>query len=170
MLSYQGKVFCFGDNINTDYIISSRRKRDTIDPEALKEFIMEDIRAGFFSELDGTSFIVAGSNFGCGSAMEVAAQILAVNNIPVVLARSFARSFFRNCVNNGIIPLETDTGWIREGDILHIIMQESGSVLHNLSKEISVTLPPFDSTVQAILTAGGIVSYMRLREVRGDNR
>ena len=64
--SFTGKVFKFADNINTDYIISSRRKRDTLDLNVLKHYIMEDIRPGFFEELSDANILVAGENFGCG--------------------------------------------------------------------------------------------------------
>ena len=76
MAEYRGKALCFGDNINTDYIIASRRKKDTINPDELVKYIMEDIRPGFSSLIEPGVMLAAGENFGCGSAMEVAAQIV----------------------------------------------------------------------------------------------
>ncbi|MCL2497921.1 MAG: 3-isopropylmalate dehydratase [Symbiobacteriaceae bacterium] len=160
-LTFTGTAFSFGDNINTDYLISSRRKRDSINPEELKSYIMEDIRPTFFTELGGeAAIIVAGSNFGCGSAMEVAAQILVVNHIQVVLAKSFARSFFRNCINNGVLPLIADTDGIKEGDALQVALSSREIKLTNVSRRTTQSYPPLGGTVQEILAAGGLVAYM----------
>jgi len=161
MPKYEGKAFLFGDNVNTDYIISSRRKRDTLDLNVLKQYIMEDIRPGFYDELDGVSILAAGENFGCGSAMEVAAQIIPANNIPVILAKSFARSYFRNCVNNGVLPVEMNTGKIKEGDLIQIIMENNEIMVRNVTSGESVKLPGFDGEVAKILESGGIVPYVR---------
>ncbi|MCL2165583.1 MAG: 3-isopropylmalate dehydratase [Oscillospiraceae bacterium] len=151
----------FGDDVNTDYIISSRRKRDTLDLGVLRQYIMEDIRPGFYGELDGTSILVAGENFGCGSAMEVAAQVMQANNIPVILAKSFARSYFRNCINNGVLPVEMDTGNIAEGSLLNISMDEGGILVHNLSDETVTRRPGYKGVVLQILLSGGIVPYVQ---------
>ena len=110
MIQFEGAAFCFGDDINTDYIIASRRKRDTLDVNILKQYIMEDIRPGFFHELSGSAILVAGENFGCGSAMEVAAQVVRGNNIPVILAKSFARSYYRNACLLYTSPSPRDRG------------------------------------------------------------
>ncbi|MCL1875223.1 MAG: 3-isopropylmalate dehydratase small subunit [Synergistaceae bacterium] len=163
MTQYEGKVFVFGDDVNTDYIISSRRKRDTLDLGVLKQYIMEDIRPGFFSELDGVTIIAAGENFGCGSAMEVAAQVMFANNIPVILAKSFARSYFRNCVNNGVLPVEMDTGDIAEGDNLQIAMEKDEILVRNLTAGTVMRRPGFEGVVMEILECGGIVPYVRKR-------
>jgi 3-isopropylmalate/(R)-2-methylmalate dehydratase small subunit len=151
----------FGDDVNTDYIISSRHKRDTLDIDILKQYIMEDIRPGFYNELNGISILAAGENFGCGSAMEVAAQVMPANNIPVILAKSFARSYFRNCVNNGVLPVEMDTGDIVEGALLRITMDNSGIVAHNLTTGAKVQRRGFVGTVAQILESGGIVPYVQ---------
>ena len=83
----EGTAFCFGDYINTDYIISSRRKKDTINPEELVQYLMEDMRPGFYREIGPSGIIVAGKNFGCGSAMEVAAQVVYSAGIRIDLRR-----------------------------------------------------------------------------------
>ena len=153
----------FGDDVNTDYIISSRRKRDTLDLKELRQYIMEDIRPGFYASLDGISIIAAGENFGCGSAMEVAAQIMPANDIPVILAKSFARSYFRNCVNNGVLPVEMDTEGIAEGDVLNVTVDNDGILVRNLTAGMSARRPGFDGVVMEILERGGIVPYARER-------
>lgn len=163
MIRHEGTAFCFGDNINTDYIISSRRKRDTLDVEILKQYIMEDIRPGFFHELHGTSILVAGENFGCGSAMEVAAQVVRGNQIPVILAKSFARSYYRNAINNGILIVEMDTDSIIEGDKIRVSMDGDEIVVENLRTGESAHLPGFRKELRDILECGGLIPYVRAK-------
>ena len=160
MIEFCGRAYVLGDNVNTDYIISSRRKRDTLDLDILKQFILEDIRPGFYDQLKNkTAILVAGTNFGCGSAMEVAAQILPANNIHVLLALSFARSFYRNCINNGVLAIETETRTVCEGDILKITMTNEAIVVSNTTKSNEVILPPVSPQVHELLSAGGLVNY-----------
>ena len=167
MIRYEGTAYCFGDNINTDYIISSRRKRDTLDVEILKQYIMEDIRPGFFHELQGTSILVAGENFGCGSAMEVAAQVVRGNQIPVILAKSFARSYYRNAINNGILIVEMDTDSIRENDQLRITMDESGIVVEDLTTGLQVHRPGFRKALEDIIVSGGMIEFVMKNHIKG---
>lgn len=161
MIRHEGTAFCFGDNINTDYIISSRRKRDTLDVEILKQYIMEDIRPGFFHELHGTGILVAGENFGCGSAMEVAAQVVRGNNIPVILAKSFARSYYRNAINNGILIVELDTDPIREGDRLRVTMDGDGILVEDLTTGMRVVRPGFRKELEDIIVSGGLIEFVK---------
>lgn len=161
MIRHEGTAFCFGDNINTDYIISSRRKRDTLDVEILKQYIMEDIRPGFFHELHGTGILVAGENFGCGSAMEVAAQVVRGNNIPVILAKSFARSYYRNAINNGILIVELDTDPIREGDRLRVTMDGDGILVEDLTTGMRAVRPGFRKELEDIIVSGGLIEFVK---------
>jgi 3-isopropylmalate/(R)-2-methylmalate dehydratase small subunit len=93
--------------------------------------------------------------------MEVAAQVMAANNIPVILAKSFARSYFRNCVNNGVMPVEMDTSNIAEKDILHVVMENDKIMVNNLTTGTAVLCPGFDGIVAEILKIGGIVPYVQ---------
>ena len=163
MVQFEGPAFCFGDDINTDYIISSRRKRDTLDVNILKQYIMEDIRPGFFHELTGTTILVAGENFGCGSAMEVATQVVKGNNIPVILAKSFARSYYRNAINNGILIVEMDTSSIREKDLLRITMDDNGILVEDLSNKLSVRCPGLRKELENIILSGGLIKFVKLQ-------
>lgn len=163
MKKWRGKAFCFGDNINTDYIISSRRKRDTLDANELKKYIMEDIRPGFYNELNEDSILVAGRNFGCGSAMEIAVLVLKATGINVVLAKSFSRSYYRNAINNGVLPIEVDTELIKEGDILSVQMCDEIKVT-NLSLGLEMAVPGLKGIVRDILLAGGLIPYFRKLE------
>jgi len=155
---FTGKAFKFGDNINTDYLISSRRKRDTLDVNILKQYIMEDIRPGFYSELSERNIIVGGENFGCGSAMEVAAQVVKSNNVGAVIAKSFSRSYFRNCINNGLVVVETDTDSISEGDELTVRFAGTRIMVENKTTGKVLEAPGYADDIKQIIYAGGIMN------------
>jgi 3-isopropylmalate/(R)-2-methylmalate dehydratase small subunit len=152
-----GRARVFGDDINTDYIISSRRKRDSLDPQVLRRYLFEEIAPGFADSIEADDVLVAGDNFGCGSAMEVAVTAVLGAGIRAVLALGFSRTYFRNAVNNGLLPLICDTRAIREGDPLSI---EAEGVRNLRTGEILAadTIP---AIMQDILDAGGLVPYMR---------
>lgn len=150
----------FGDDVNTDYIISSSRKRQTIDPSILKEFLFESIDREFAASVRPGDLIVAGRNFGCGSAMEVAATVLQAAGIRAVLARSFARSFYRNAINNGLLVVECDTNPIGEGDRL-IVRYGGGRVAVDCSGyNPIISGTPIPDIVMQILASGGLSGYL----------
>ncbi len=151
-----GKAHKFGHDINTDYIIASKRKRDTVDPNKLARFLMEDIRPGFGPTVNKGDFIVAGRNFGCGSAMEIAPLVIMAAGIRAVVAESFARTFFRNAVNLGLPPIEVDTDRIAEGDELTL---ESSRVIVNQTKGTRIQGRPLPPLIEGILEAGGIIPF-----------
>ncbi len=159
-----GTAFKFGDDINTDYIIASKRKRDTVDPQKLARFLMEDIRPGFGEKVRPGDFIAAGENFGCGSAMEIAALVILGAGIPAVLAKSFARTFFRNAVNLGLPLLSCDTDGIQEGDEIEVDLP--GERIRNLSRKIEIPFEPLLDLMKKILTAGGIIPFLETPEGR----
>jgi len=140
-----GRARIVGDDINTDYIIASTRKRDTLDESVLKRYLLEAVDPAFAATVQPGDVLVAGRNFGCGSAMEVAATVILAAGIHAVVAKSFARTFFRNAINNGLFPIDYDTSSIREGDRVSVEFDERA-------------LPP---VMQAILDAGGLVPYIR---------
>ena len=155
-----GRARVFGDDVNTDYIISSSRKRQTIDAHSLKAFVFESIAPGFAASVQTGDLIVAGTNFGCGSAMEVAVTVLQAAGIRAVLARTFARSFYRNAINNGLAVVECDTSGIVEGDQLSVNLAGAAISVRNLTRQTTMPGAAVPSTVLQILEHGGLIPYL----------
>lgn len=155
-----GRARLFGDDVNTDYIISSTRKRESLDPQVLRHYLFEHLDPAFAASIDPGDVLVAGRNFGCGSAMEVAVTAVLGAGIPAVLAQSFSRTYYRNAINNGLLPLICDTGRIRAGDRLAIDRGADMIVRNETTGETLMPerLPPI---MLDILAAGGLVPYMR---------
>ena len=154
-----GRARVFGDDVNTDYIITSRRKRESIDPQFLRRYIFEELDPAFAASLAPNDLIVAGKNFGCGSAMEVAVTALTGAGMQAVLARSFSRTYYRNAVNNGLLPVVCETSGIREGDRLEL----EGACVRNLSSGAVIAAEPLPPVMLEIIAAGGLVGFMLKR-------
>jgi 3-isopropylmalate/(R)-2-methylmalate dehydratase small subunit len=167
-IDLEGRARRLGDDINTDYIITSTRKKETLDESALKRYLLETVDPAFAASVLPGDLLVAGRNFGSGSAMEIAATVILAAGIRAVVATTFARTFYRNAINNGLIPVECDTSGIDEGDRLSIRLSKdavtvtrqparsergtSGLELHG------VPLPPI---MLQVLSAGGLVNFVR---------
>jgi 3-isopropylmalate/(R)-2-methylmalate dehydratase small subunit len=149
-----------GDDVNTDYIITSARKRETIDEQVLKHYLLETLDPAFATSVRPGDILVAGRNFGCGSAMEVAVTVPLAAGIRAVLARSFSRTYYRNAINNGLIPVECDTSAIREGDRL-VVELGAELVVRDDTQRLTMTARPLPSHMLRILEAGGLVPYIR---------
>lgn len=147
------------DDINTDYIISGRYKFKIQDPYELAKHVMEDIDPEFYSRVEKGDFLVAGRNFGCGSSREQAPQAIKYAGISVVLAKSFARIFYRNCFNLGLPAIECDTDKISEGDKLEIDF-DNGKI-NNLTKNIEIKISPLPKTMQTLLADGGLIEHFK---------
>jgi 3-isopropylmalate/(R)-2-methylmalate dehydratase small subunit len=161
IIELEGRARVVGDDINADYIITSRRKRETIDASQLARYLLETIDPAFAATVRSGDLLVAGGNFGCGSAMEVAATVILAAGIRAVVAKTFARTFYRNAINNGLLPIECDTSAIREGDALTIRLDGGRWEVRNLTRSQRLaagTLPPI---VAAILDCGGLVEAVR---------
>ena len=157
----EGRARVFGDDVNTDYIISSRRKRETIDETALRSYLFEGIDPAFASSVRPGDIIVGGRNFGCGSAMEVAVTVVQAAGIQAVLAQSFARSFYRNAMNNGLVAVECDTSPIVEGDGLIVTLGDRDVLVRLPARGIEIPAAPIPSLMRRILLSGGLVPFLR---------
>lgn len=159
-LQIKGKAIKLGDNINTDFIISGRYKFAITDIKELARHIMEDIDPHFKDKIvSEESIIVAGSNFGLGSSREQAPLVIKEAGVVAVIAKSFARIFYRNSFNIGLLLVETDTDKINEGDALEIDLDNS--VLKNTSKNTTVKINPLPKIMQELLKEGGVVNYFK---------
>lgn len=157
MSPIEGRARVFGDNVNTDYIITSRRKRESLDPRYLRRYLFEEIDPAFAATVEPEDLIVAGANFGCGSAMEVAVTAMVGAGIRAVLARSFSRTYYRNAVNNGLYPVICDTSRIAESHRLRV----DGSAVLNLTTNESLPVDPLPAIMREIISAGGLVPFMK---------
>ncbi len=155
----KGRAHNFGNDINTDYIISGRIKFKVEDPYELARHIMEDIRPNFYKEIKKGDFIVAGRNFGCGSSREQAPMAIKYANISAVIAKSFARIFYRNCYNLGLPAIEADTDKIAEGDELEVDLD--AGLIKNKTQNTEIKISPLPQTMQTLLADGGLVEHFK---------
>jgi len=156
---YKGKAYCFGDDINTDFIISGRYKFAITDMRQLAQHLFEDIRPDFYSKIiPNKSIIVAGHNFGMGSSREQAPWVIKEAKIPCVIAKSFARIFYRNAFNIGLALIEADTALIKEGHDLGVDLQKGFIQDNSLKKRIR--FHPWNKFQLDLIRSGGIVNYL----------
>ena len=162
MKKIKGKAWKFGDNIDTDVIIPARYL-NTTDPEELAKHCMEDIDPEFFKKINKGDIIVAGKNFGCGSSREHAPIAIKACGIACVIAESFARIFYRNAFNTGLLILECPEAVknIETGDELEIY-PEKGKII-NLTKNKTYFIKPLPSFMKKILEDGGLIPHIMKR-------
>lgn len=159
-MNINGKAIKLGDNINTDFIISGRYKFAITDIKELSKHIMEDIDPEFPKKIvAGKSIIVSGSNFGMGSSREQAPLVIKGSGIVAVMAKSFARIFFRNAFNIGLLLIETDTDKISENDELEIDLDKR--IVKNITKDIKLDIKPLPDFMQEFLNEGGVINYIK---------
>jgi len=154
----QGKVYKFGDNINSDVIIAGRYLI-YIEPQKLAEHAFEMLGAGFPDKLRQFDILVAGRNFGCGSAREQAVTAIMGLGIQAVVASSFARTFYRNAINSGLPIVECAELYksVAEGDDIRIDLT-AGEIHHQGS---IYTFPKFPDSMRKLLDAGGLAEYLK---------
>lgn len=155
----KGIAHKFGNDVNTDYIISGKYKFKTLDMKELAKHVMEDLDPDFFSKVNKGDFIIAGSNFGCGSSREQAPLVIKHVGISCVIAKSFARIFFRNAINTGLSLIECDTDKISDGDRLSVDLA-SDYVLNKTTGEHIVKVP-LPQVMLKILNDGGLVKHFQ---------
>jgi len=161
-IHFEGRARVVGDDVNTDYIISSTRKKESLDPHVLKTYLFEALTPSFAASVKSDDVLVAGKNFGCGSAMEIAVSVLLAAGFRAVLAQSFARTFYRNAINNGLVPVECDTSTIKMGDALIVHLTERDVSAINKTSGQELIGNPLPAIMLEILEAGGLVPYFRL--------
>lgn len=155
-MNAKGRVYKFGDNVDTDVIIPARYLNRS-DEEWLAQHCMEDIDASFASNVQKGDIMVAGANFGCGSSREHAPIAIKASGISCVIASTFARIFYRNAINIGLAILECDEASreINDGDEVEIDFNTG--VINDVTTGKSYQSQPFPEFIQKIITNGGLM-------------
>ncbi|MBC8545498.1 3-isopropylmalate dehydratase small subunit [Clostridiaceae bacterium NSJ-31] len=155
-----GKVFRYGDNIDTDVIIPARCL-NIMDQKELASHCMEDIDKEFAQQVQLGDIIVAGANFGCGSSREHAPLVIKVSGVSCVIASSFARIFYRNAINIGLPILECQEAAerIKAGDEVTVDFN-TGEIINHTRGE-TYRSQPFPRFIQEIMRAGGLMNWIR---------
>ena len=154
-----GRAWKFGDNISTDLIAPGRYYHLRSNLPELAKHVLEDARKEFAGQVQSGDFIVGGRNFGKGSSREHAVLIIKMAGVRAILAKSVARIFFRNCINNTLPAIVCDSDQILEGDELSVDLAKG--IVYNQSRDTQITFSPFPSVMEAILREGGLVEYVR---------
>ncbi len=157
-----GKTWKFGDDVDTDAIIPARYL-NTFDPKELAAHVMEDADKDFPHKLKAGDLIVGGKNFGCGSSREHAPIAIKAAGIQAVIAKSFARIFYRNAFNIGLPIFESveASDKIKEGDIIEI--NADIGIIKNLSRNEEYPVKPIPPFMQELISAGGLIEWTKRR-------
>ena len=158
----KGKVWKFGDNIDTDAIIPARYL-NTSDPDELAKHVMEDADKDFPTKVKKGDLLIAEANFGCGSSREHAPIAIKAAGIQAVVAKSFARIFYRNSFNIGLPIFESDEASekIAEGDEIEVDADKG--TIKNLTKNEEYTAKPIPPFMQELIAAGGLIEWTKKR-------
>lgn len=156
----KGKVWKYGDNIDTDVIIPARYL-NTASHEELAKHCMEDIDTTFAKEVQVSDIITAGENFGCGSSREHAPIAIKASGVSVVIAKSFARIFYRNAINIGLAIMEHPTlnDECSKNDILEYDL--TSGIVKNLTTNKEYQCTKFPEEIQKLVNSGGLINYTR---------
>lgn len=156
----EGKVFRYGDNVDTDVIIPARYL-NTSNHKELASHCMEDIDKDFIKNVKDGDIIVAANNFGCGSSREHAPIAIKESGVSCVIAKTFARIFYRNSINIGLPIMECAEAYdnIKAGDT--VTVDFSTGVITNVTQGITFQAEPFPAFMQELIAAGGLANYVR---------
>ena len=159
-MSLTARAFKYGDDINTDYIISGKYKFKSNDMEEMAHHAMEELDPDYYAKVKPEGgFLVAGTNFGMGSSREQAPLVLIHSNTKAILAKSFARIFYRNAINTGLPVVVCDTDLIDEGDELDVNL-ETG-IVRNVTKGTEIPFAPLPPVMAQLLADGGLAAHFR---------
>ncbi len=158
-MELKGKAFKFGDDISTDHIAPGRLFHLRSNLPELAKHVLEDADPDFASKMNKGDFIVAGNNFGLGSSREHAPQIIKIAGVGAVLAKSFARIFYRNAINIGLLLIECDTDKINADDELEIDIKQG--FVHNITQNIRMPITPLPDVMIKLLNEGGLIEHIK---------
>ena len=154
----KGRAFKFGDNISTDHIAPGRLFHLRNDLAEFAKHVLEDADPEFAKNVQKGDFVVAGNNFGLGSSREHAPQIIKLAGVGAVIAKSFARIFYRNAINIGLLAIECDTDKINDGDELELDIKKG--VLKDLTNNTELEITPLPDVMIKLLKDGGLVNHL----------
>lgn len=154
-----GRAFKFGDNISTDHIAPGRLFHLRSNLEEFAKHVLEDADPNFASSMNVGDFVVAGNNFGLGSSREHAPQIIKISGVKAVLAKSFARIFYRNAINIGLLLIECNTDLIDVGDELELDVKNG--IVKNLTQGSEIEFLPLPDVMIKLLTDGGLIEHIK---------
>ena len=154
-----GKAFKFGDNISTDHIAPGRLYHLRSNLPEFAKHVLEDADETFATRMKKGDFVVAGSNFGLGSSREHAPLIMKIAGVGAVLAKSFARIFYRNAINIGLLAIECDTDAIDDGDELELDIEKG--VITDLTNGAIIQIEPLPPVMIKLLNDGGLVEHIK---------
>ena len=155
----KGKAFKFGDNISTDHIAPGRLYHLRSNLPEFAKHVLEDADETFASRMKKGDFVVAGSNFGLGSSREHAPLIMKIAGVGAVLAKSFARIFYRNAINIGLLAIECDTDAIDDGDELELDIEKG--IITDLTNGSIIQIEPLQPVMIKLLKDGGLVEHIK---------
>lgn len=155
----KGKSFKFGDNISTDHIAPGRLYHLRSNLPEFAKHVLEDADETFASRMEKGDFVVAGSNFGLGSSREHAPLIMKIAGVGAVLAKSFARIFYRNAINIGLLAIECDTDAIDDGDELELDIEKG--IITDLTNGSIIQIEPLPPVMIKLLKDGGLVEHIK---------
>ena len=155
----KGKAFKFGDNISTDHIAPGRLFHLRSDLQEFAKHVLEDADENFAKNMSKGDFVVAGNNFGLGSSREHAPQIIKIAGVGAVIAKSFARIFYRNAINIGLLLIECDTDKINAGDELEVDIKQG--YVYNKTQDIKLPFPPLPDVMIKLLNEGGLIEHIK---------
>jgi 3-isopropylmalate/(R)-2-methylmalate dehydratase small subunit len=159
MASIKGKVYKYGDDINTDVIFPGKYTYTVTDPEEMAQHAMEDLDPEFIKTVEDGDIVVGGTNFGCGSSREQAVKCLKFAGVGAVIAKTFARIYFRNLINNGVPAIVQPelVDKIKKGDKLEIDL-ENGKIISPCGE---FDFPAYAPEIMAIMQEGGLIPYTK---------
>jgi len=156
---FTGKAWKYGDDINTDVIFPGKYTYQKMEPEEMAEHALEDLDPEFISQVKEGDILVAGKNFGMGSSREQAATAVKYAGIKVIIAKSFARIYFRNAINAGMPAIKSPeaAAAIENGEEVTVDMAK-GEII---TKRGTFTFPPYPETVMKILEKDGLIHFIK---------
>jgi 3-isopropylmalate/(R)-2-methylmalate dehydratase small subunit len=159
MTVIKGRVWKYGDNVNTDVIFPGKYTYTVSDPKEMPQYALEDLDPNFAGEVQPNDIIVGGSNWGCGSSREQAVVCLSEAKLGAIIAQSFARIYYRNCLNNAlpVIVCPEAVEAIQNGETIEVDLA-AGEIRCAAG---TFTFPPLPEAVMEIFNAGGLIEYTR---------